>query len=97
MPAVVRQFVHAAPTGATEYCPAVQFVQVVVSPVDVHEPALRVPAAQTVQGVHAVALAADQLTPAVQVEHLVLAVVEHVEERKLPAAQTLDAQALQGA
>ena len=72
-------------------------MQVVVSAVAVHEPALRVPAAQVVQGAQAVALVADQLTPAVQAEHLVLAVVEHVEERKLPAAQALDAQALQGA
>jgi len=37
------------------------------------------------------------LKPTEQVKHLVFAVVEHVEERKLPAAQMLDAQALQGA
>ena len=56
-----------------------------------------VPAAQVEHGEQAVALAADQLTPAVQATHLVLAAVEHVEERKLPAVQALDAQALQGA
>jgi len=65
--------------------------------VDVHEPALRVPAAQTVQGVHKVALAADQPTPAVQGVQTALVVAVQVEERNLPAAQALDAQALQSA
>jgi len=56
----------------------VQFVQT-TSAVSVQPAALRlVPAAQVEHGVQAVALAADQPTPAVQAEHLVFEVVEHV-------------------
>ena len=80
-PAVVGHAVHAVPTGATEYWPAVQFVHV-TSTVVVHAAApRRVPAGHTVQGVQAVAPAADQLTPAVQVEQTALAVGVQVEER----------------
>jgi hypothetical protein len=75
----------------------VQAVQVVVSAVAVHVPPRLVPAAQVVQGVQAAAPAADQLTPAVHAEHLVLDVAEHAAERKLPAVHTLEAHAAQGA
>ena len=88
---------HVAPTGATEYWPAVQFVHV-TSTVVVHAAApRRVPAGHTVQGLQEVAFAADQLTPAVQVEHTALVVGVQVEERYLPAVHTLEAQAAQGA
>jgi hypothetical protein len=81
MPAVVGHAVHAVPTGATEYWPAVQFVHV-TSTVVVQAAALfLVPAGHTVHGVQAVAPAADQLTPAVQAEHAALVVGVHVEER----------------
>ena len=94
---VVGHAVHVVPTGATEYWPAVQFVHV-TSTVVVHAAApRRVPAGHTVQGLQDVAPAADQLTPAVQVEHAVLAVGVHIEERKLPAAHVDEAQAEQGA
>jgi len=59
----------------------VQFVQVVVSPVAKHEPALRVPAAQVVHGVHAAAPATDQLTPATQPAHTLSVVAEQAEAR----------------
>ena len=72
---------HAVPTGATEYWPAVQFVHV-RSVVVVQAAALFfVPAGHTVQGLQEVAPAADQLTPAVQVEHTVLDVGLQVEAR----------------
>jgi hypothetical protein len=58
---------------------------------------LLVPAGHTVQGVQAAALAADQLTPAVQVEHTAFVVAVQVEDRKRPATQTLEAHAAQGA
>ena len=94
---VVGHTVHVVPTGATEYWPAKQLVHV-TSTVVVHAAALRrVPAGHTVQGLHAVAFAADQLTPAVQVEHTALVVGVQVEERYLPAVHTLDAHAEQGA
>ena len=81
MPAVVGHAVHAVPTGATEYWPAVQFVHV-RSVVVVQAVALFfVPAGHMVHGVQAVAPAADQLTPAVQAEHAALVVGVHVEER----------------
>ncbi len=85
------------PTGATENRPAVQFVHV-SSAVGVQPAALRlVPAAQVVQVVQAVALAADQLTPAVQFEQTVSLLAVQVEDRYLPAEQLLDAHAVQGA
>ena len=88
---------HVVPTGATEYWPAVQFVHV-RSVVVVQATALFfVPAGHTVQGLQEVAPAADQLTPAVQVEHTALVVGEQVEERYLPAVHTLDAHAEHGA
>ena len=81
MPAVVGHAVHAVPTGATEYWPAVQFVHV-RSVVVVQAAALfLVPAGHTVHGVQAAAPAADQLTPAVQAEQAALVVGVHVEER----------------
>ncbi len=86
-----------AGTGATEYRPTVQFVHTTLAVV-VHAAALRlVPATQVVQGEQAVAPAADQLTPAVHAEHMVLDVAEHTAERKLPAVHTLEAHAAQGA
>jgi hypothetical protein len=56
-----------------------------------------VPAAQVEQSLQAVALAADQLTPNVQVEHTAFVVAVQAEDRKRPAAQTLEAHAAQGA
>jgi len=82
------------PTGVTEYCPAAQFVHVTFAVV---EKALRlVPAGHTESGVHEVALADDQLTPKVQLPQTALAVAVQVEARYLPAAQLLEAHALQG-
>ena len=81
MPAVVGHGVHVVPTGATEYWLTVQFVHV-RSVVVVQAAALFfVPAGHTVQGLQEVAPAADQLTPAVQVEHTVLDVRLQVEAR----------------
>ena len=72
---------HAVPTCATEYWPAVQFVHT-TSAVVVQPAALRrVPAAQVLQAVHAVAPAADQLTPAVQLAHTTSAAAEQLEAR----------------
>jgi hypothetical protein len=94
----VGQAVHVVGgTGATEYRPAVQFVHTTLAVV-VHAAALRlVPAAQVVQGEQAVAPAADQLTPAVHVEHTAFVVAVQAEDRKRPATQTLEAHAVHGA
>ena len=97
MPTVARQVEHVVPTGATEYWPAAQLVHV-RSVVVLQAAALfLVPPGHTEHALHVVAFAADQLTPAVQFEHTVLAVGVQVEERYLPAAHTLDAQAEHGA
>jgi len=89
--------VQVVPTGATEKRPAVQFVQT-TSAVVVQPAAPRlVPAAQVEHGVQAVALAADQPTPAVHSVQTALVVAVQLEDRYLPAAQTLEAQAAQGA
>ena len=69
----VGQAVHEAALVELEYWPAVQFVHVVASAVTVHEPPLDVPAGQVVQAVHVVAPAADQVLPAVQATHVLLA------------------------
>ena len=58
---------------------------------------LDVPAGQTVQAAQAVALAADQLTPAVHAVHLVFAVAVQVDERYVPAVQALEEQLEHGA
>jgi hypothetical protein len=52
-----------------------------------HAAARDVPAEQTLQAEHDVALAADQLVPATQLEQTASAVAEQLEERNLPAAQ----------
>ena len=80
MPAgVVGHAVQVAALVVVEYCPAVQFVHT-VSADTVHIKVLLVPAWHTVQALHEVAPAADQLTPAVHAEHTVLAVAEHTED-----------------
>ena len=60
-------------TGATENLPAVQFVHVRSVVVVQLAALLEVPAGQVVQAVHAVAPAADQVLPAVQATHALLA------------------------
>ncbi len=98
MAGVVGQAVHVVTgTGATEYLPAVQFVHVRSAVREQAAALLLVPTGHNVQGVQAVALAADQLTPAAHEEHLVFAVAEHAAARKLPAAHALEAHAEQGA
>jgi len=72
---------HAVATGATEYCMAGQLEQV-RSVVTVHAAALfLVPAGHTVQGVQALAPAADHELPAAQLAQFALAVAEHAEAR----------------
>ena len=68
----VGQAVHEVPTGATEYWPAAQLVQVRSVVVVQLAALLDVPAGHTVQALHEVALAADQVLPATQLVHLVL-------------------------
>ena len=55
------------------------------------------PGAHVAQGEQAEALAADQLTPAEHAEQTWSAVALHGEARKVPAAQTLVVQLVQGA
>ena len=82
--------------AAAEYWPAGQFVQP-VSAVALQAADVLVPAAHRRQAEHVVALAADQLTPAVQLLHTASAVAEQAEARNLPAAQTLEEQLEHGA
>ena len=62
----------------------------------VHAVVLLAPAAHTVQALHEVALAADQLTPATQLEQFAFVVAVQAVARYLPAVQTLEAQAAHG-
>ena len=73
-------------TGATEYELAAQGVHAVSEAVE-HAAARDVPAEQTLQAEQDVALAADQLVPATQLEQTASAVAEQLEERNRPAAQ----------
>ena len=73
------------PTGATEYCPAAQLVQVTFE--EVEKTLWLVPAGHVESAVQEVALAADQLAPTVQLAHTVLAVAVQVEFKKVPAEQ----------
>ena len=69
---------HVVATGATEYCMAGQ-LEHVMSAVTLQAAALFfVPAGQTVQGVQALAPAADHEMPAVQLAHTVFDVAVHV-------------------
>ena len=61
-----------AGTGTTEKRPAVQAVHTLSAVTEQPAALLDVPAGHTVQALHEVALAADQLTPATQLVHLVL-------------------------
>ena len=88
---------HIVETGATEYCIARQLAHV-MSAVTLQAAALFfVPAGHTVQGVQALAPAADHELPAAQLEQTGLAVAEHAEARNVPAAHVDEAQALHGA
>ena len=72
---------HVVATGATEYCMAGQ-LEHVMSAVTLQAAALFfVPAGQTVQGVQALAPAADHELPATQLVQFVLAVVVQAEAR----------------
>ena len=65
----VGQAVHEVPTGATEYWPAAQLVQVRSVVVVQLAALLDVPAGHTVQAEHVVAPALAQVLPAVQATH----------------------------
>jgi len=67
------------------------------SAVTEQEPLLNVPGWHTLQGVQALAPAADQLLLATQALHTVFDVAVHVALRYVPAAHVDEAQALQGA
>ena len=78
-----------------EYVPAVQFVHLLSAVVEARRDW---PGTHCVAlGVHSVAFAADQLTPAVQLPHTALVEAAQVEARNLPAAQTLEEQLEHGA
>ena len=72
--------------GSAEYLPTAQGVHA-VSEVAEHAAACDVPAEQTLQAEHDVALAADQLAPATQLEQTASVVAEQLAERYLPAVQ----------
>jgi hypothetical protein len=95
MPAVVGQLVHVAAVAVVEYLPAAQAVHTLLAVVEHAERDW--PGAHVAQGEQAEALAADQLTPAEHAEQTWSAVALHGEARKVPAAQTLVVQLVQGA
>ena len=96
-PVPVPHAAHVVATGATEYCMAGQ-LEHVLSAVTLQAAALFfVPAGQTVQGVQALAPAADQLLVATQALHTVFDVAVQVALRYVPAEHVDEAQALQGA
>jgi hypothetical protein len=66
--------------GSAEYLPTAQGVHA-VSEVAEHAAACDVPAEQTLHAEHDVALAADQLAPATQLEQTVFAVAEQLVAR----------------
>ena len=74
----VGQFVQDAAVLETEYAPAVQLVHTLSA---VTEAVRLCPGTHGVLGVQAVALAADQLTPAVQLAQTAFVVAVHVEAR----------------